>query len=145
MIIHQKITIVRVNKPIRHNLNEELLWLGESLGLFSLRDKDKSQFRIFIELLKSSKMNKPISSDELAYKLKLTRGTVIHHINKLKNMGLVKSVQNKYFLRVNSLTQLITEIKKDLIRTCDDLIEISKDLDKQLGTQGYSDKGTFNY
>ena len=48
-----KITIIRIRKPAQSNINKELQWLGSSLGLFGLRDKDKSCFRIFIELIKS--------------------------------------------------------------------------------------------
>ena len=50
-----RITIIRTGKPEKDNLNQELQYLGESLGLFSERDKDKSCFRIFIVLVKSLK------------------------------------------------------------------------------------------
>ena len=81
--IRQRITIVQIRKPAEHNVNQELQWFGTSLGLFNLRDKDKSTFRLFIELLKSAKANHMLTSDELAAKLALSRGTIIHHINKL--------------------------------------------------------------
>ena len=64
--IRQKITIVSIKKPSQRNINQELQWLGSSLGLFNMRDKDKSCFRVFIELLKSAKSGHPLSSDEIA-------------------------------------------------------------------------------
>ncbi|MBI5072732.1 winged helix-turn-helix transcriptional regulator, partial [Candidatus Woesearchaeota archaeon] len=88
-MIQQRITIIKIRRPVTQNLNEELQWFGTSLGLFNLRDKDKSCFRIFIELLKATKHNKSITSDELADHLALSRGTVIHHVNKLMETGLV--------------------------------------------------------
>jgi hypothetical protein len=48
LIKHQKITIVNVRRPSERNINHELQWLGTSLGLFNLRDKDKSCFRLFL-------------------------------------------------------------------------------------------------
>src|SRR3990167_11073730 len=78
-----KITIISLRRPLEKTINQELQWFGNSLGLFNLRDKDKSCFRVFIELLKAAKANMPLTSDELAYRLNLSRGTVIHHINKL--------------------------------------------------------------
>jgi len=87
-MIH-RITIVSVRKSPQANINQKLQWFGDSLGLFSLRDRDKSLFRVFIELLKAAKTRTPISSDELAMKLNLTRGTVVHHINKLMENGIV--------------------------------------------------------
>ena len=81
-IRRQTITIIRNRLP-KKQVNEELQWFGDSLGLFNLRDKDKSCFRIFLELVKAAKVNNPLTSDEIGEHLKLSRGTVIHHINKL--------------------------------------------------------------
>jgi biotin operon repressor len=131
-ITHQRITIIKIRKPAQKNLNEELQWFGDSLGLFNLRDKDKSCFRVFIELLKSTRAHHSISSDEIAYKLGLSRGTVIHHINKLREAGIVIIDDGKYILRVDKLEQLIDEIEKDVKRTCDDLRAIAKDIDENI-------------
>ncbi|MBT7930587.1 hypothetical protein HN698_01585, partial [Candidatus Woesearchaeota archaeon] len=76
--ISHKITIVSSNKPAESTLNDELQWLGTTLGLFGNRDKDNSCFRIFIELLKSTRRNKAMSSDAISLKLNLSRGTVVH-------------------------------------------------------------------
>jgi len=131
--IRQRITIVNIRKPSEHNVNHELQWLGSSLGLFNLRDKDKSCFRIFIELLKSTKADKPLTSDELAARLDLSRGTIIHHINKLMESGLVIHEGNRYILRVDNLKTLIEEVEKDIKRACDDLKDVAKEIDERLG------------
>ena len=83
MIRHfTRITVVSMNKPVKKQVNEDLQWLCSSLGLFNIRDKENSLFRIFIELLKAAKKGIPISSDEIAHKLDLSRGTVVFHLNK---------------------------------------------------------------
>ena len=133
IIRHQKITIINVRRPAEKNINHELQWIGTSLGLFNLRDKDKSCFRIFLELLKSAKLNQSLTSDEIASKLMLSRGTVIHHINRLMESGLVIHDRNKYMLRVDNLKMLISEIEKDVHRTLGDLKEIATDVDKWMG------------
>jgi len=130
---HQKITIIKFRKPLKKDINEELQWLGSSLGLFNLRDRDSSCFRIFIELVKSSRKKKPLSSDELAYKTGLSRGTVIHHLNRLMGSGIVVNEKNKYILRVENLKVLVEEIEKDIKRACSDLKEIAKNIDEELG------------
>jgi len=122
-----------MRKPVQKNVNQELQWLGSSLGLFNLRDKDKSCFRVFIEMLKSAKKGIPLSSDELAYMLCLSRGTVIHHINKLIDSGIVVPAHKGYILRVDNLKELIGEVEKDLSRTCDELKKMAEDIDKSLG------------
>ena len=132
-VFHQKITIINIRKPSHNELNQELQFFGQSLGLFNLRDKDKSCFRIFIELLKSAKKQEQLTSDEIAEKLSLSRGTVIHHMNKLMESGIVVHEKNRYLLRVDNLSALINEVEKDIQRTCNDLKEIAEEIDKRLG------------
>ena len=133
VFIRQRITIVNIRKPAEHNVNQELQWLGSSLGLFNLRDKDKSCFRVFIELLKSAKSRNVLTSDGLASRLDLSRGTVIHHINRLIESGLVVHEGNTYTLRVENLQSLIDEVEKDIKRACEDLKEVAKEIDNRLG------------
>ena len=133
VFIRQRITIVNIRKPAEHNVNQELQWFGTSLGLFNLRDKDKSTFRVFIELLKSAKADSALTSDEIAARLDLSRGTIIHHINKLMESGIVIHEGNRYTLRVENLKALIDEVERDIKRTCEDLREIAKEIDQRLG------------
>jgi predicted transcriptional regulator len=132
IIRHQRITIIKASRPRSNNINDELQWFGSSLGLFSLRDKDKSSFRIFIELLKSAKKDNGITSDELAFRLGLTRGTVVHHLRKLIDSGIVIPERKRYILRVSSLQSLIDELERDMKQACDDLKTVARDIDEKL-------------
>jgi predicted transcriptional regulator len=133
IIREQRITIIRTSRPRGDDINRDLKWFGQSLGLFSDRDKDSSLYRLFVELLKSSRTRQAISSDELAYKLKLSRGTVVHHLNKLLEAGIIVSERNRYVLRVQNLEFLVDELRKDLKRTMDNLKEIAQEIDEELG------------
>ena len=132
IIREQRITIIRTSRPRQSNVNDELKWLGYSLGLFSERDKESSLYRLFVELIKSSKGSRPITSDELARRLELSRGTVVHHLNKLLESGIVVEERNHYALRVRNLEVLVDAIRKDLRRTMDDVKAIAKQIDKEL-------------
>ena len=129
---YQRITIIQTNRPPNKNINDELQWLGGSLGLFNLRDRDKSCFRIFIELIKISKAGQSVSSDELATSLALTRGTVVHHLKKLMEAGIVVHRSNHYALRRDSLVDLIEEVQRDFARMAEDLKQVAKDIDMKL-------------
>jgi predicted transcriptional regulator len=129
----RKITIIRSRRPLTNNVNEELQWLGGTLGLFNLRDKDRSCFRIFIEVVKTSQAEQGISSDDLAARLNLTRGTVVHHLNKLIDSGIINANRNKYELRVSNLRALISELENDTKRIYAELSEIAENVDKKLG------------
>lgn len=128
-----RIDIVRLRKPCADAESNELLqWFGRSLGLFGLRDRDKSCFRLFIELLKSGRGDKALSSDELAYRLRLSRGTVVHHLTRLMDAGIVIKSGNSYLLREHSLVTLVEEIREDMERACDDLRAVAELIDKTL-------------
>ena len=128
----QRIILVRI--PCHeHHVHQQLQWFGVSLGLFGERDKDKSCFRIFIELLKAAKQKAALSSDELAGRTGLSRGTVVHHLNKLIDAGMVKYVRNTYSLRADNLTQLIEELRRDANNALDELTAIAIKLDVSLG------------
>lgn len=131
--IQRRITIVTMRKPARATLNDELQWFGSSLGLFGQRDKDKSMFRVFLELVKAAKTGRPLGTDAIAETLDLTRGTVVHHINKLIEAGIVLYDGRHYWLRDNSLELLIEEVQKDTERTIDDLRKAAREIDQMLG------------
>jgi len=130
-----RITITHVSKPVARepSLNDELQWLGASLGFFNLRDKDKSLFRIFIALLKALKSgHSGLTSDELAMQLQLSRATIIHHLNKLMEAGLVSSVRTRYVLNVSTLEELVELTRRNVDRTFDDLKRVAHDIDRKM-------------
>ncbi len=129
VIMEKRITLAKIRREADMNINDELLWFGQSLGLFGKRDKDKSCYRIFVELLKNKQ---GLTSDELGIRLKLTRATVIHHIKKLIKSGLVIKEQKKYFLRVESLRELIDEVESDINNILRELKKSADRIDKVL-------------
>ncbi len=133
MIVRKtKITIHRSRKPSGKNINQDLQWFCDSLGLFGKRDKDKSCYRMFIVLLKSLHNTEGLSSDEISEKVGLSRGTVVHHLHYLIGSGLVIRRNKKYMLKVDNLSSLVEEVERDLISTMNNLKEVAKKLDKRL-------------
>jgi len=128
-----RITICRVEEQSRSDMNAELQLIGGALGLFSIRDKDKSRFRIFIVLLKALKRHQALSSDDLADELGLTRATVIHHLDALMDAGIVENARGKYQLRVDNLEELLETVQADIMRTIDEVKDVARNIDKELG------------
>ena len=131
--MEKRITLIRIPKPRSSDVNIELQWLGNSLGLFNDRDKDKSCFRIFITLIKAAKHEKSLSSDQIAEHLNLSRGTVVHHVNKLMSSGLVLRERQGYVLRINKMESLVSELQRDMERMCSNLRTVAKEVDGWLG------------
>lgn len=132
VVRHRKIIIIKSNEPTEDNINNELQWFCNSLGLFGSRDKDKSCFRLFITLLKTLKSGDELNSDQIAEKVGLSRGTIIHHLHKLMGSGLVISRHNTYHLRVDNLRELVDEVEKDINKTLRKLREVAESLDERL-------------
>ncbi|MBI3051104.1 winged helix-turn-helix transcriptional regulator [Candidatus Woesearchaeota archaeon] len=129
----QRITIIRTTTRTTGSINDEIKWLGHALGLFSLRDRESSCYRIFVELLKGAKQQQPLSSDELAHRLGLSRGTVMHHMNRLMEAGLVTMQRNKYALRDENLEVVLADLRRDMEKAFGELQKMAKRIDKELG------------
>ncbi len=126
----QQITIIKVRRTTPKNINEELQWIGNSLGLFNERDKDSSCFRVFITLVKNPKA---LSSDEIANKLNLTRGTAVHHLHRLMDSGIVIKEKEGYILREGNIEKLIEQIRRDMESVFQEMKRIAKEIDDNLG------------
>jgi predicted transcriptional regulator len=130
--MQRKTVLIKVRKNFEKNINDELRWFGRSLGLFGLRDRNSSCFRVFITLLKRAKQNEPLSSDDIAERLRLSRGTVVHHLNKLMSAGLIIKQNRGYILREHNLQRVVDDIKHDIDATLADLQAVARELDEQL-------------
>ncbi|HLC70995.1 MAG TPA: helix-turn-helix domain-containing protein [Candidatus Nanoarchaeia archaeon] len=129
----RRVTIIKIRKSEGSNVNQELQWLGNSLGLFNLRDKDSSCFRLFITLVRTSKQRRPLTSDEIAQHLKLSRGTVIHHLAKLMDAGIAVKEHKGYILREESLKDVVKDLHRDTEAVFAELEEVAKEIDERLG------------
>jgi len=115
------------------DVQQDIEWICKSFGFLESRDKEKTAARIFRELLEATKNRKGLSSDELAERLKLSRGTMVHHLNKLMKSGLVIHHQGRYKLRAFSLQRTIEEVKRDIIRVFENISQVAKSIDENLG------------
>lgn len=128
----KEIRVLKTEKKNSKDLNENLQWLSNSLGLFNTRDKEKSCFRVFLELIKAKKENKLISSDEIAFNSHLSRGTVIHHINKLIEHDFIVEYKNRYALKSKNVESLINDLEINIHSVLKELKKVAKEIDKEL-------------
>ncbi len=127
-----RVTIINVEFPARADINAELQWFGGALGLFGERDKDSSCFRIFVSLVRASRKDAALSSDEIAAQTLLSRGTVVHHLNKLQNAGLVTQQNLRYHLVGNSVSDALQNLQREINEAFTVLDAVAKDIDQKL-------------
>lgn len=118
--------------PTECDVEKDIEWFCESLGLLGKRDKHKTGLRIFMILIESSKNKKMVSVNEIAKRAGVTRTTVIHHLKTMKGAGLVVRKNGNYELRMRSLQKIVDEIKLDIERTLNTVREIAEDIDRML-------------
>jgi predicted transcriptional regulator len=128
------IIIKKIRSPVPGSLNEDIDYICKSFGYFSPRDKQDTAGKIFRLLVKETCNTKiGLSSDEIANELKLTRGTIIYHLNNFISAGLVVKENNKYRLRSQSIQKIIEEIRADIDRITGQMMKIALDIDNKLG------------
>ena len=125
-------SIKDLRMPSTEDYETDLEWICKCFGFLESRDKEKTAAKIFKALLESIKNEKGLSSDELAEKTNLTRGTMVHHLNKMIQSGLLVHREGIYELRSMSLQRTIQEIKRDIERIFENIEHMAKSIDENL-------------
>ena len=128
-----RIQVKKYEKPFSNDADDNLEWICRSLGFLEPIDKDKTAYSIFREILVNAQKDKLLSSTELSRKVKMSRGSVINHLNRLQTAGLVMR-QGKYYIpRSKSVFRMIQELEEDLDRIFKRMEETAKRLDRDFG------------
>ncbi|NPA76181.1 MAG: winged helix-turn-helix transcriptional regulator [Candidatus Diapherotrites archaeon] len=122
------ITIVQRERPYSDDLNENIAWLLESLGIS--RAMLQKYSRILTEIAKSGGK---ISATEIAEIIGDPRTSITYHIGKLAEMGIILREGRGYRLRAGTFLRSIEEMERDVIRMFEDMKKVAQILDEQLG------------
>ena len=114
------------------DINTDLQWLCHSLGLFPVRDYNSSMYRLFIELIKDRKTGRVSSSDVFAARVGLSRGTVVHHLNKMIDSGIVIRHQEGYALKEQSVERMVADMRERVEDLFADIETVARRIDEQL-------------
>lgn len=125
-------SVRQLRPPITKDLTTDVEWVCCSLGFLRSRDEEKTATRILTSLLGASRDGGSLSSDEMARQIGVTRGAVVHHLNKLRSAGLVIRRENRYELRMRSLQMTLEEIEKDIARVLGDVKRIAREIDEAM-------------
>jgi len=130
----KKTIIKKITSPAPGDIDKDIDYLCKSLGYFSQRDKQDTAGKIFRLLVKEAcEADKCLTSDQIADKLNLTRGAIVHHLNNFMSSGIVVKEHNKYRLRSASLQKSMEEIRGDIDRIMEQMIKIAREIDEKLG------------
>ncbi len=126
----EKIEIRVIERPDEDDPEKMLRWFAAVLGL-SGDQKDSIAEQILKDFAYAAKegMN-GLSSSELKFDKEIPRSTVIYHLNRFIETGIVVKKGRKYFLRANEMTRVVEELEYDIDREMQRMLDMAKEFDR---------------
>jgi len=128
----QQIMIRFMEKPDQNDAEGIIRWFCDVFGLSNPEAENPVEEQILKFFVEAARDEKGLSSGELDLETKLARSTVIYHLNRFRDAGLIVKRGRKYYLRAGQMEKVIQEIGYDLERELRGLIDASKRLDMML-------------
>ncbi|MDD5163468.1 MAG: ArsR family transcriptional regulator [Candidatus ainarchaeum sp.] len=130
-----KVVVKRIELPFSRDLDRELEWICSSLGFFEPIDREKTAFSVFKAVVRATESNRPVSSTQISKTVKMSRGSVINHLNNLQRSGLITRQGRLYIPRSRSMFRTIEEIQEDIERIFEKMKKTAKEIDSEFGIE----------
>lgn len=125
MPTEEKVIIRSMSRPSKETVDELVSWFCRSLDL---EDTDMEP-KMLKEIIDGSFSDTGVTSKELDKELALPRSTVIYHLNKFIEAGLVVRKKRRYYLRAMSMKGTIEGLQDDILREFQHMLEFADKLD----------------
>ncbi|MCX6778042.1 MAG: hypothetical protein NT157_04110 [Candidatus Micrarchaeota archaeon] len=103
--------------------------LCESVGIVAGRDTDRTVTQVFRALIAKCNEERGIGASELSLFSGVKRVTVIHHLGRLEQAGIVMKEQHRYYLRHARMEEMVKEMQTDMLRMMGDIRRLAKEID----------------
>ena len=128
----EQIVIRFIEKPDQNDAEGIIRWYCDVFGLSNPEAENPVEEQILKSFVEAARDGKGLSSSEIDLETKLARSTVIYHLNRFRDAGLIVKKGRKYYLRAGEMEKVIQEIGYDLERELRGLIDTSKRLDMMM-------------
>ncbi len=132
--VNMILTLVRVRRLtpllINSSKSDEVEQFCKSLQIVTRRDVDGTATTVIRAMLEKCP-NDPISSTELANKTNLNRITVIHHLRRLENVGIVQKNDRKYLLLPYGFEDFVLRMREQTDQMFEQARFLAKKIDEQ--------------
>ena len=125
--------IKEIKRPREGDTDKQIEWLCDSFGFWNRRDHDRTATKVFEAFVDAARSDKFLSSDDVAHRLKISRGTAVHHIKKYVRSGLVVKGDDGYELRMQSVEETLDEMEHDMLHAMKMMRRIAKEIDAEMG------------
>lgn len=124
----RQIALREVDTPRDANVEEELDWICECLGLGE--EKDELARDIFRQLTLASRKRNGVSSREIKEREHVSQAAVVYHLNIFQSSGLIIKQGRRYYLRAQTLEETLEEMEHDMLRRMARLRKIAKRIEE---------------
>ncbi len=130
----ERIVIRFVERPDSESQEKILKWFCEVFGLSTEGSPDSLEEQILGNFAKAAYKNEGLSSSELRLNTDLARSTVIYHLNRFIDAGLLVKKGRKYYLRASEMQKAIEEIQYDMEREMQRMLDTAREFDRLMET-----------
>ncbi len=125
-----RIFIRSIEMPDAKKPDDIIRWFCEVLGIAAEGGDSDAEGRIFRAFAYAARGSKGISSSDLTLRQGMARSTVIYHINRLIDMGIVTKRGRLYYLRATNLSKMVEELEYDLNREMSRMLDAAQEFDR---------------
>ncbi len=126
----QRIEIRVIERPDDDDPEKMLRWFVAVLGLAS-DQKSGIEEQILKDFAYAAKEGiDGLSSSELRFDKEVPRSTVIYHLNRFIDSGVLVKKGRKYHLRANEMEKVVQELEYDIEREMRRMLDTAKEFDR---------------
>ncbi len=127
-----KIVIRTVDMPRQDRPDQMIKWFCEALGLTADSKSISVEEQMLKKFVEAAREDVGLSSSQFSFKPKLARSTVIYHLNRFIDAGLVVKRGHKYYLRAAEMTRTIEELEYDIEREMHRMLDMARQFDRMM-------------
>lgn len=124
-----KIVIQFTEMPDFDDPKSMIRWFCIAFGLCGMEGGGIEE-KILSKFTETASGGEGITSSELKEEIDLSRSTVIYHLNRFIDSGLVVKRGRKYYLRASEMHKAIEEIEYDIEREMKRMMDIAMEFDR---------------
>ncbi|MDE1865381.1 MAG: winged helix-turn-helix transcriptional regulator [Candidatus Micrarchaeota archaeon] len=128
----ERLVIRFLERPDSNDPEQIIKWFCEVFGLAGEGEKNPIEEQILKNFVQAAQHDSGLSSSELKLETDLARSTVIYHLNRFIDAGLLVKRGRKYFLRASEMQKAIEEIEYDVSREMQRMMDTAKEFDMML-------------
>ncbi|RME31109.1 ArsR family transcriptional regulator [Candidatus Woesearchaeota archaeon] len=129
----QRIVLQNIQKPVQKRLDEDVIWVCDSLGFRTGRDLEAITPKTVLLLLENLRKRPGVPTEMLAEELAISIGRVNYHIRSLVEAGFLRRERRLIHLRAGSVKAAVEEMRKDANRIFDELSAVAEEIDARMG------------